>query len=191
MWFELCTGVAGSEDTFQSWLPTYITGTREAYVSNEPVCGKQGRKSGRDNGARSGGDLVSTLAFYLQNRAHRRALAARLQAEVLRYHTYEVRAREMANLLNSVTNNSLMQLYPERCVRSSTQRDDFQAYLDSHLKQQFQVKRNAGIIKRYAQKITPAVVPAICIGIRIHQGARCKCRSGCDALCLRHLVLYM
>jgi hypothetical protein len=73
--FVCCgAGVAGSEDTFQSRLPTYST-------ANDS-CSSGDSASGGGGDGDSDSDLVSTLAYYLGRPALRQALALQLQAEV-------------------------------------------------------------------------------------------------------------
>lgn len=74
-------GVAGSDDTFQSRLPTYKT-----------------NPTGNPNRS----DLVSVLSYYLKHSAQRQSLAAELQAEVRNKHTYRARAGELVEYINKI-----------------------------------------------------------------------------------------
>jgi hypothetical protein len=183
------TGVAGSEDTFQSRLPTYSTAAGVPSAPPPPpaaAAAAPGRREERE------ADLVSTLAYYLQHPQPRQALAGQLRAEVLAKHTYRIRAQELVAVINTLVggtgdggsgsgddsesgsesesgsgsgresggaSSGFIQRRPERCVRAS-ESAACRAPLAAHL--QLQVA--------HAEASAVPDTPAICIGVRTHAG---------------------
>lgn len=124
-------GIAGSEDTFQSRLPTYNTSAI----------------GGAENSSVS---LVSMLAYYLKHGVLRQALAEELQTEVRAKHTYQIRAGELVTFINkwsasSDVINRQIQKQPKKCVRMANKSNAFLNHLAMDV--QLQLRKGRGRLR--------------------------------------------